>query len=213
MIHFKTTDSSRLISGQVVSALPQLRSKSTKNQRGLSFIELTIALLILVIIAAVALPDLSSNDHAKLDIAASEVAEAIRFARLESIRTASPYGVNVNDGNDRVRVYLLVYMDFFGFPIWTPTYDVYHPVDKKLYTLNLKTDVKTSGVDLQSHSILFTDSGTNSDFLGFNSNGNPKKSVGNTDYLLDGIATITLAYSGQTRVISVAPITGRVTVQ
>ena len=213
MIHFKTTQSARLISGQVVSDLPQLRSKSSKNQQGLSFIELMIALLVLAIIAAVALPGLSSNDYAKLDVAASEVAEAIRFARLESIRTASPYGVNVDDGNDRVRVYSLVYKEIFSFPIWTPTYDVYHPVDKKLYTLNLKTDIKTSGVDLQSYSILYTDSGTNQAYLGFNSNGNPKKSVGNTDYLLDGTATITLAYSGQTRIISVAPITGRVTVQ
>jgi hypothetical protein len=49
--------------------------------------------------------------------------------------------------------------------------------------------------------------------MGFNKAGNPKSSVLGTDYMLNGMATITLSFAGQTKVISIAPMTGRVSVQ
>jgi prepilin-type N-terminal cleavage/methylation domain-containing protein len=192
---------------------PNLRFTLFKNQQGITYIEIMVVVVILGIIATVAIPNLSSSDHKKLDIAAAKIAESIRFSRAESIRTAIPHGVKLDSNNDRIKVYSLVFSEILGFPVWTPTFDVYHPVDKKLYTLNLKTDTKTAGVDLQSYSIYYSSSGTSSQYIGFNSNGNPKLSSGGTDKMLNGTGTITLGYAGQTRVIKVSQMTGRVTVQ
>ena len=192
-----------------MQVIPKLHIKPTKNQLGITYIEIMIVVVIIAIVAVVTMPSSSPTDTRKLDLAAEEIAQAIRFARLEAIRTASPYGVEFNSSNNTVKVYSL--KTKWGFP--TPTFNVYHPVDKKLYTLNIKTDSATTGVNLYSYSIYFSNSATNRQNLGFNSSGTPKYSSGGTDSMLNGSATITLSFTGQTRLISVAPMTGRVTVQ
>lgn len=176
----------------------------TYSQQGITYIEVISVVVILSILAAVAISNLSSVNHNKLDLAAEEVAQAIRFARLEAIRTGLPYGIYFSSVSDTVKVYRLL--------SGTATYDIYHPVDKKLYTLNLKTDRATAGVNFQSYGIYFGGSAINQAYLGFSTDGNPKYSFFGTDYMLDS-ATVILSYAGQTRVIKVAPMTGRVTVQ
>jgi len=184
--------------------MPEYRGINQHRQQGISLIEITAVVAILAIIAGVALPDLGSgSDGRKLDLAAKEVAEAIRFARAEAIRTSMDHGVIFDENNETVKVYSL--------PAGTPKYDVYHPIDKKLYSLDLNTAPLTAGVDLLSYSIDFG-SGPGSGYLGFNSNGNPKFSFFGTDYMLKS-AAITLSNAGQTRIINVSPMTGRVTVQ
>jgi len=199
------------------------RLKPVKKQLGVTYIEIMIVVTILGIVAIVAMPNLASNDHRKLDLAAEEIAQAIRFSRVESMRLARPrpeskcidgqHGVEFDSNNNIIKVYLLECSEFGPFLFWNPVSDIYHPIDKKLYILNLKTDAKTAGVNLQSYSIFYGSSGTVSKYMGFNGNGTPKSSSGSTDTMLNGTATITLSYLGQTRVISVAPMTGRVTVQ
>ena len=184
--------------------MPNLPLKSFKYQQGTSYIEIMTVVFILGLIAGVAIPNLASNDHRKLDIAAEEIVQAIRFARIEAIRTSIPHGMIFNTGSDNAKVYRILSV--------IPIYDVYHPVSKKIYTLNLKTDAATEDVELQSYGIYYGGSGTNNPYLGFNAYGNPKYSFFGTDFMLDS-ATITLSYAGHTRVISVAPMTGRVTVQ
>jgi Tfp pilus assembly protein FimT len=185
--------------------LPNLHPQFTKNQLGLSYIEIMIVVVILGIIAVVAMPNLSSNDDRKLDIAAQEIVQAIRFARVESIRTAVPHGIIFSESHDNAKVYRLL--------SGTPTYDVYHPVDKKIYILNLRTDAVTEGVDLLNYNIRYHGTIGNKRYIGFNENGNPKYYEFGSDHMLDEAASITLNYAGQTRIIRVAPMTGRVTVQ
>jgi Tfp pilus assembly protein FimT len=205
---FKRDDcllSNRNVGHGANASLPNLHPQFTKNQLGISYIEIMIVVVILGIIAVVAIPNLSSNDYKKLDIAAQEVMQAIRFARIESIRTAVPHGVIVSKWSDNAKVYRLL--------SGTVTYDVYHSVDKKIYTLNLRTDTATEGVDLLNYSIYYQGTFGKRPYIGFNENGNPKLYESGSDHMLNGSATITLSYAGQTRVISVAPMTGRVTVQ
>ena len=181
-----------------------MRLKKKHFQQGISYIEIISVVVILGILAAVTIPNLSSVDPKKLDLAAEEVAQAIRFARVEAIRTGISYGVSFSSNSDTVKVYRRLSS--------TATYDVYHPVDKKLYILNLATDSATAGVDFLRYGIYYGGSSINVAYLDFSTDGIPKDSSLGRDYML-GSATITLSYAGQTRVIKVVPMTGRVTVQ
>jgi Tfp pilus assembly protein FimT len=178
--------------------------QSPKTQYGLSYIELVIIVIILGVVAAAAIPNLSSTDPKKLDDAANEVAAAIRFARSEAIRSKVSRGINTDATNDRIRVYSL--------PVATPTFDIYHPIDKKLYDIQLKTDAFVGRVDLVSASFAFAGAASSSTNLDFSAEGIPKVTSAGTDYMLTS-GTITLSYRGLQRVISIAPMTGRVTVQ
>ena len=174
------------------------------KQKGISYIEIMIVVVILGIVAAAAMPNFSSTNEKKLDTAANEVATAIRFAQSEAIRTKTSYGISIDVANERLRVY--------RSPSTTAVYDVYHPVDKKLYDLQLKTDAYTDGVDVVSVSFVFGSSYSSSTNLDFSAEGVPKYTSAGTDYMLT-MGSLTLAYQGQQRMITIAPMTGRVTVQ
>jgi Tfp pilus assembly protein FimT len=178
--------------------------RNPKFQYGLSYIEIVIVVIILGVVAVAAMPMLSSNDPAKLDNAANEVANAIRFAQAEAIRTKISYGINTDATNERIRVYRLSGT--------TPTYDIYHPIDKKLYNIQMKMDTYVAGIDLVSANFVFGGASTSSTNLDFSAEGSPKVTSAGRDYLLTS-GTITLSYQGQQRVISIAPMTGRVTIQ
>lgn len=165
---------------------------------------MVIVVIILGIIATVAIPNLSSTDPTKLDNAANEISAAIQFAQAEAIRTKIPRGISIDATNERIRVYSL--------PAATPTFDIYHPIDKKLYDIQLKTDAFIGGVDLVSASFAFTGAANSSTNLDFSAEGIPKVTSAGADYMLTS-GTITLSYRGQQRIISIAPMTGRVTVQ
>jgi prepilin-type N-terminal cleavage/methylation domain-containing protein len=172
------------------------------RQTGFTYLEIVIVVIILGIVAAAAMPMLSSSDTTKLDAAASEIAEAVDFARTEAIRTKITHGINTDASLDQVRVY--------SKPSTTAVYDVYHPIDKKLYVLQLKNNTQTSGVDLVSASFTFSN-GVSNGLLDFNSDGMPKYSS-TTDYMLTS-GSITLSYKSQLRKVIIAPMTGRVTIQ
>jgi Tfp pilus assembly protein FimT len=174
------------------------------TQYGLSYIELVIIVIILGVIAAAAMPMLSSNDPAKLDNAANEVANAVRFAQAEAIRTKISYGINTDATNERIRVYRLSGT--------TPTYDIYHPIDKKLYDIQMKTDTYVAGVDLVSANFVFGGAATSTTNLDFSVEGSPKVTSAGVDYMLTSGA-ITLSFRSQKRVISISPMTGRVAIQ
>lgn len=182
-----------------VQAWPAVKLK----QRGFSFVELMMVVIILGIVAVAAMPNFSSTNEKKLDNAANEVASALRFAQSEAIRTKISHGIDIDTTNDRIRVYRL--------PATTPVYDVYHPVDKKLYDLQLKTDAYISGVDVIGVSFVFG-AYTSTANLDFSADGFPKYTSSGTDSMLT-TGTLTLSYQGQQRILSIAPMTGRVTIQ
>jgi len=161
-----------------------------------------------VVAAAMIALQTSVDSEQALDAAAGEVASAFRFARSEAIRTGAPHGVIASTTSQRVQVYLLD--ESVSPPV--VQYTVRHPVDKKLYDLNFATDPMLESVTVTSaffwySGVLFPQS-----FVGFNPDGTPKYNSSGTIVMLTSGA-ITLAAGADTRMVSVAPMTGRVTIQ
>lgn len=111
------------------------------RRTGFSLIELLIVIVILGIVAKVAIP-MFSSDETKLEIAASEVANALRFARSEAQRTGKIYQFSMTTGaTPQLRLYSL--NSSFSEDTGNPTY---HPVDKNAYTFLLKDKPYGSGI-------------------------------------------------------------------
>jgi len=175
---------------------------------GFSLAELMVVITILGIVALAAVPTLFSGNSKKVEVAAIELADAIRFSRAEAIRTATPTGIWYFSSTSNFYLYRLIYV--FGLPV--PIYDVRHPVDKKLYTLDYSNSGNQAPVTISSVTLKYGGNATNRVYISFDDRGTPRYLNGSAYEMLDE-ATIVLAYDGLTRTISVAPMTGRVTVQ
>jgi type II secretory pathway pseudopilin PulG len=177
------------------------------RQVGTTLIELSVVVLILAVVAAAVVRSQTSADAAPtLDAAAEEVAAALRFARSEAIRTAEPYGVDRVPGSQVLRVY--------RYPPGGPVdYTIRHPVDQRLYHLDFDADPMLNPVSVTAVAFYYEGEGFPTSFCGFLAGtGTPKKSVPPNTLMLTA-GSITLAAGGETRVVSVAPMTGRVTIQ
>ena len=97
--------------------------------QGYTLLELVVVTSLIAILAAVALPGFRASDDERVQLAAVTAAEAMRFARAESIRTGEPHGFRFLTNQYRIRVFSA---DTTGTP-WTWVWDVYHPIDKQLY--------------------------------------------------------------------------------
>ena len=175
--------------------------------KGLTLLELTIALAILALIAVIALPSSAPAKKYKLEAAAQQFADAIRFARSEAVRTGSWYGYYFR-GDQKI---ISVYRADTGTNPWTPIYDVYHPVTKQLYTIDLTNDPVAS-VDLITGSANYQSSTcTDSNYTNFSNNGIAYCNNPNNLLLTDG--TIIFNLNGDTREITLNGFNGRVSVK
>ena len=178
-----------------------------RRPAGYSLVELLVVAGLLALIAAAAIPALTSSDDYELDRAALEVADGIRYAHAESIRRGIPYGVLANPSSDRIDLY---WLDESGSSP-TPVYDVPNPQTKQLYSIDFSADA--GGPDVATAFFKFEGLAFPQSFVGFSANtGTPKYRGISSVYLLE-TGYITLSLDGLTRTISVSPVTGRVTIQ
>lgn len=122
--------------------------KSKTASGGFTLFELLIVLVILGIAAKAAIPIFSSGDAEKLDLAATEVASAIRFARAESVRRGGPIaGFTLDSSTENVTLnyYNLQLVGINYKATLDNTATVYHPIDKKPYALDLLTMPHAAG--------------------------------------------------------------------
>jgi prepilin-type N-terminal cleavage/methylation domain-containing protein len=181
--------------------------RAMRRSAGYSLAELLVVVSLLALIAAAAVPALTSDDELALDRAAREVADALRYARAEAIRRGTPYGVAANPYTDRIDIYRL---DESVSPA-TPVYDVRHPLTKQLYRIDFGADAGAPDVAI----VYFQFSGFAFPVtsIGFSANtGVPKYNDFGTIRLLEN-GYVTLSGDGLTRSIRVSPVTGRVTIQ
>ncbi len=102
-------------------------------QHGYTLLEMVIVVAIIGLVAALTVPSAAPANQRKLDLAGSEVADAFRFAREEARRTGVMHGVATDMPNDLLRVFRL---DEGPDPN-LKVFDVYHPVTKQLYAIQI----------------------------------------------------------------------------
>lgn len=175
---------------------------SLRGNRGYTLLELVIVISLLALIAAIAAPGMSETDE-ELDLAAQNFAEAIRFARSESIRTGEPHGFRFLPNQYRIRVFRT---DTSGSP-WTWIYDVYHPVTKQLYDYTFPPEL-TGSTPPVTQSPVYRGTCDRPATIYFDANGTPwclePENVLLVDYRLDIVVGYGLAS------INLDGITGRV---
>ena len=179
-------------------------------ERGFTVIELLVVVIIVAIIATVAIPQLSSTDPAKLDLAATKVAEAIRIARSESMRTGNVYGVTVSQVSQRVRVRRY---DLSTDPV-SGAETLYHPVDKQLLDFDFDEYAPTAGVRITNTQDVFNYSGTGRRrTVLFDAQGVPMWIVasGPSTHAMNTSA-VEISLGSQQQTVEVAAYTGRVTI-
>lgn len=177
-----------------------------REKRGYTLIELVITVTIIGVVAAIAVPSFSSSSDRQLQLAAEEFAAAMRFARSESMRTGEPYGFHEESADKQIQVFRL---DTATSPA-TLVYDVYHPVDKSLYDLDLDLHSLASA-NLLNRVVVYRASCNQQNKIYFDDNGTPWCSEPGT-VLLDNYELH--MYNGTAyRLVTLDGITGRVTVQ
>ena len=179
---------------------------SGREQRGYTLVELVIVVTVLALIAAIAVPSLSSMPQKDLDLAADEFAAAMRFARSESIRTGEPYGFRRQSGPKRIRVFRLDQ----GTSPATLVYDVYHPIDKQLYDIDLNLQA-LANADLLNRTAVFRGACNQEGNIYFDGNGTPWCADPGTTLVESFEVDLTSGVNNLT--VTLDAITGRVTVQ
>lgn len=181
--------------------------QSGHRQAGFSLLELTLVVLILGIMALALIPDSSPTNEQKLDLAAQIQADAMRFARSEAIRRGEPIGFRQQNNQKRIRVNRL---DTATDP-WTRIHDIYHPVTKQIYDIQLDHNPMTANVTLSANRNFDNDDCDKPRDVYFDSHGVPRCIDPETVRLIQYQVTLTLG--GSSRTVTLEGTSGRVTIQ
>jgi prepilin-type N-terminal cleavage/methylation domain-containing protein len=175
-------------------------------QRAYTIIELLVVVVLLSLAASIVTSPPTIVNSRKLDLTASEIANAIRFARSEAMRTGNARGFHQQKGVKRIRVFSI---DNDSLPA-TVAYDVYHPLDKKLYVKDFNQQPFAFDGDIRNR-IIYRGNCNAATEVYFDAGGIPWCSDPD-DILLEEFE-ITLNLGSDSRVVTLDGITGRVTVQ
>ena len=176
------------------------------GQRGYTLIELVLVVIIISALASIVLPALAPGQSIKLDLAATEIAAAMRFARVEALRLGVARGIRQESTAKRVRVFS---MDTQTTPA-TLVYDIYHPVDKQLYDKSFAQQPFAFSGDM-SHVPSYRGTCNAPENIYFDAGGIPW--CADPDDILLERFDVTLTIGANSRVVTLHGLTGQVTIQ
>ena len=176
--------------------------KFLDSQYGFSLLEVTASLFIVGILIL------------KVELAANIVAEALRYARSESMRTGEIHGVLI-DTNDSQALGkdITVFKADLGQSPFGNQGTLYHPINKQPYDLWLSENPTTSDVEFKNTGKPFIFDGiARQRYLFFNPQGQPiYVDDGNLFAYVRG--NIRLIDGDHGRKITIQPTTGKITVK
>ena len=177
------------------------------TRAGFTLTEMLVVVALLAAFAAVAVPILSAPDPARVELAAAELVQALRFARSEAERTGTPHGLRVDAAVDTAQMFRV---DTAAIP---PARDfaVYHPVDRQLFVLDLAADPATANVEIAAAAFSFAGACAELRDIVFEASGTPSCADPVSSAVTS--ATVDLSDGRSQRRVAVAAVTGRVTVQ
>ena len=108
--------------------------------KGVTLLEVIIVVTIIAVTAVVVFPSITSSEKYQREAVAQQFADAIRYARIETIRTGQPHGFRYLSNQKRIRVFSA---DTGTNPA-TLVWDVYHPISKQLYDYTLPPEASTA---------------------------------------------------------------------
>ena len=179
--------------------------------RGHTLAELLLVVAILGVAASVAVPALAPQDPVRLDHAAERVAQALRLARDEALRSGLHHGVEVRPDTQRVRVYRA---DMTSTPVGVAEL-VRHPLSKQPVDFSPGALTGSTGAKIVNalDPFDFGAGGRRTQLL-FDPRGTPMWYVASgaqSHLLVEG--RVELGYGTDGRVVTVAPYSGRVQIQ
>jgi type II secretion system protein H len=179
-----------------------------RSADGFTLVELVMVFAVLGIAAAVAVPSLRSTDPVILEVAAQEVANALRFGRSEAMRTGEVRAVAVRL-TGRIRVFKPDLSSGSIVDLETLT----HPVDKKPYDFFLSDVVTAKGIEITNSKDVFKfkDLPLERPRVLFDEHGLAFILVDGTRHYLKN-SGVRIGYGGSERKVSLSTI-GRVTVE
>jgi prepilin-type N-terminal cleavage/methylation domain-containing protein len=176
------------------------------RQHGLTLAEMVIVIAVLAIAASIAIPKADVISPAAADAAAGEIANALRYAQREAVRTGVYHAVNVNPATRVLRVYRLTTSGAEDM-----SKKVVHPVDKREYQITLSNNPATN-TTVVSALFKYQNGGT-TNYASFGPDGSPAyaTSAQAKDIKpLQADGAITIRHGSVERVVKVAAVTGRV---
>lgn len=165
-----------------------------------------LTVVLMAILAKAAVPTLTSQDDARLEVAAAEVREALRFARAEAMRRGQRVLFDAESGPGHVKI-LATSCTSSGTPKV-----VNDPRVKRTFDVNISDGTLSAGVVVTPQfmvsgtawgGVIFDANGVAADacqVTGMNSKGVPEAGSG-----------VTLALGARQVTLTLDPVTGRVT--
>jgi prepilin-type N-terminal cleavage/methylation domain-containing protein len=187
-------------------------NRRSARQHGVTLVEMVLVVAVLAVAAALAIPKADVVGPAAVNVAAVQVANALRFARREAIRTGAYHVVKLDTAAQTLRVYRLTTSGVVAEDSARP---VVHPVDMRTYNLAFSND-PASGATIAS-AVFKYQSGLTATYATFGPDGAPADIRGTWFLKLfvidplqqDGV--VTLRRGSAVRTVTVAAATGRVT--
>jgi type II secretory pathway pseudopilin PulG len=176
--------------------------------RGFTLAEMLMVIVTLAAVAAVSVPMLSANDPQKLNVAAEEVANLLRFAVSEAQRTGGYVMVDGKTVPGHLRIY---YSDATGHvPPTAGTTEVNDPLTKRAADLDVGASAFSPGVTLTPR---FMGGGTARPQLLIGPGLTQLQAFdGITEGVLGTGSGVLLSLGGQSATIAISELSGLVTV-